>query len=135
MDDVYGVWATKDSSAAVAAFTALPAGNARTNALHGIVRATANQDPQQAFSLMDRYPADVDDRVVRNAIWNSFGKDPGIATSQISRITNQGDRDRTYRRTLSYWLNRDPASAQAWINSNPLPDAVRQDLERRASGG
>ncbi len=135
MDDVYGVWAAKDSPAALASFTALPTGDARSSALRGIVSATAVKDPQEAFSLMDRYPADVTDRVVQNAIWHSFGKDPAAAASQIARIADQGDRDRTYRRTLSYWLDRDPASAQAWINSNPLPDTVRQGLDRRASGG
>jgi hypothetical protein len=135
MDDVYGVWAAKDSTAALASFTALPAGDARSNALRGIVSATATKDPREAFSLLDRYPTDVTDRVVQNAIWHSIGQDPATAASQIGRIADQGDRDRTYRRTLSYWMDRDPASAQAWINNNPLPDSVRQELDRRASGG
>ncbi len=135
MDDVYGVWAGKDSAAALASFTALPTGDSRSSALRGIVSATAVKAPQEAFALLDRYPADVTDRVVQNAIWHSFGKDPGAAASQIARIADPGDRERTYRRTLSYWMDRDPASAQAWINSNPLPDSVRQTLDRRASGG
>lgn len=135
MDDVYGVWAASDTPAALASFTALPTGDARSNALRGIVTAAASKDPREAFALMDRYPADVTDRVVQNAIWHSFGQDPASAASGIARITDQGDRDRTYRRTLSYWMDRDPASAQAWINTNPLPDSVRQELDRRASGG
>lgn len=135
MDDVYDVWAASDSQAALASFSTLPAGDTRTNALCGIVSATASKDPQQAFSLMDRYPADVTDRVVKTAIWRSFGQNPGTATSQIARITDQSERDSTYSRTLSYWMGRDPAAAQAWINTNPLPDSVRQELNRRASGG
>ncbi|MES2477227.1 MAG: hypothetical protein V4640_15690 [Verrucomicrobiota bacterium] len=135
MDDVYGVWAAKDTQAALASFSALPAGDSRSNALRGIVSAAAVNDPKEAVSLMDQYPADVTDRVVQNAVWHSFGKDPATAVSQIDRITDPGERDRTYRRTLSYWMDRDPASAQAWINNNPIPDPVRQALDRRASGG
>ncbi len=131
MDDVYGVWASKDMSAAMSSFAALPAGAERSNALRGVVSSVATSDPQAAVGLLDRYPSDVTDRVVQNVIWHSFGTDPATAASQIARITDQGERENTYRRTLDVWFDRDPAAAQAWLQTNPIPESVQNHLNRR----
>lgn len=130
MDDVYSAWARQDSQAAQVSLSTLPAGDVRSNALRGIVSSVATEDPRAAVSLMDQYPADVNDRVVQNFVWHSFGSDPSIAASQIGRIADVGQRDRMYRRTLEAWIERDPATAQAWIQSNPLPESVQNHLNR-----
>lgn len=131
MDDVYSQWAKNDTQAAVTSMSALPAGEARTNALRGVVSSVAAEDPRAAVSMMDRFPNDVNDRVVQNFVWHSFGSDPSLAASQISRIADPGDRDRMYERALGSWIRRDPDTAQAWIQSNPLPEAVQANLLRR----
>jgi hypothetical protein len=118
----------------LASLSSLPSGEERSNALRGVVTSVATKDPGAAISLMDRYPADVNDRVVQQFIWHSFGSDPSTAAGQIARIADQGDRDRMYRRAIGSWIERDPASAQAWMNSNPLPENVQNDLNRRLSG-
>jgi hypothetical protein len=130
MDDVYSVWARNDQAAALGSLGTLPAGEVRSDALRGVISSVATEDPKAAVSLMDRYSADVDDRVVQNFIWHSFGTDPATAAGQISRITDEGQRDRMYRRMLEAWKERDATNAQAWINSNPLPEAVRNALNR-----
>jgi len=98
-----------------------------------LVSAAAVDDPKQAVSLMDRFPADVTDRVVQNAIWHSFGSDPATAATQIARISDQQDRENMYRRTLDYWMDQDPGSAQAWIQTHPIPESVQSHLTRRAA--
>lgn len=131
MDDVYSAWADKDQQAALAAFGKIPAGELRSDALRGIVNTIAVADPKAAMSLMNRYPADVTDQVVQNFVWHSSGSDPAIAASQIARIGDEKERDQTYRRMLGNWMQQDAASAQAWMSSNPVPDAVRERLNRR----
>jgi hypothetical protein len=131
LDEVYSTWAKKDQSAALSALTSIPAGDDRSNALRGVVNSMASADPKAALSLMDTYPSDVNDRVVQNFIWHSYGTDPSVAASQISRISNENDRDQMYRRMLSNWIERDPSTAQAWMQSNPVPQAVRDRIASR----
>jgi hypothetical protein len=119
MDDIYSAWSKKDEQAAWNSFNTLPAGEARSNALRGMITSTAAQNPQAAFSLMDRYPNDVNDRLVQNFIWHSFGNDPATAVAAIARIGDQNQRDQMYRRTLAAWKQEDPTSADAWLRKNP----------------
>ncbi len=131
MDDVYSVWARQDEQAALRSMAALPAGENRSNALRGLITSVASRDPQAAVSMMDRFPNDVNDRVVQNFVWHSFGNDPSVAVNQIARIGNQGERERMYRRMIDTWLQRDENSALAWIQRNPLPGPVQDHINRR----
>lgn len=131
MDDVYSTWADRDRQAALASFGKLPAGEIRSNALRGIIRTVAGGDPKAALSLMDRYPNDVNDRMVQNFVWHSSGSDPATAASQIARIGDEQQRNQMYRRMLGNWLENDAPSAQAWMASHPIPDAVRDRINRR----
>ena len=131
MDNVFSVWARKDQQAAVAALDRLPGGEPRSDALRGVISSLAVGNPTQAAGLMDRFPADVDDRTVRNFIWHSFGTDPAAAVSQIARLSDAGFQERMYRRTVGRWLEIDAPAATAWLRSNPLPPAVMAELERR----
>lgn len=119
IDDIYSAWSKKDEQAAWNSFNTLPAGEARSNALRGMITSAAVQDPKAAFSLMDRYPADVNDRLVQNFVWHSFGNDPATAVAAIARIGDEKQRDQMYRRTLDAWQKEDPASAEAWLRKNP----------------
>lgn len=131
LDDVLSTWARTDQDAAVSYFTSLPAGEARSNALRGVVSSIAANDPTAAAEMIDRYSGDVNDRVVQNFVWHSFGNDPALAANYIGRIDNAGQRDNMYRRTLEHWLRRDPAAAQNWIQANQLPNNVQRHVDRR----
>ena len=96
-----------------------------------MVSSVAVADPKAAVTLMDQYANDVTDRVVQNFVWHSYGTDPALAASQISRIGDEGRRDEMYRRMLDNWIERDAATAQAWIQTNPLPQSVRDRIARR----
>ena len=85
--------------------------------------------------MMDRFPNDVTDRVVQNFVWHSFGNDPSVAVNQISRITDERDREQMYRRTMDAWLERDNAAATAWMQTNQLPPSVQEHINRRATEG
>lgn len=134
MDDVYRAWAKKDQQAALSSLGALPAGDARSNALRGVVSSVAAENPKEAVALMDRYPNDVTDRVVQYLIWHSFGNDPATAVNQIARIGDEKDREKMYRRTLEAWFERDAASAQAWVQTNGIPDSVRASIPQLQPG-
>ncbi|MGL4398514.1 MAG: hypothetical protein ACRCXD_01485 [Luteolibacter sp.] len=131
MNDVYSAWAKQDPQAALASMKALPAGDYRSNALRGMVSSVASADPKAAVTLMDQYANDVTDRVVQNFIWHSYGTDPAIAASQISRIGDERQRDQMYRRMLDNWIERDPTSAQAWLQTNAVPQSIRDRIASR----
>lgn len=132
MDDIFSVWAHNDKDAALATMATMAPGDDRSNALRGVVSSLAPSDPKEALDLMNRYSGDVNDRVVQNFIWHSFGNDPSTAVAQISRISNERERDQMYRRTLDRWLERDEDAAATWIESNPdVPAQVIEHLNRR----
>jgi hypothetical protein len=131
MDDVYSTWARQDEQAAMTSLASLPAGEIRSDALRGVVSSAAMQSPAKALSIMDRFPADVNDDVVRNFIWHSFGNDPAMAATQIARIQDAGYRDRMYLRAVGRWIERDAAAAGAWMRGNALPPSVQEQLQRQ----
>jgi len=129
MDNVLSVWMDKDQNGAMAYYQALPAGEARSNALRGIVNSLAVEDPKAAANYIDNHPADVNDRLVQQFVWHSFGEDPNLAASYIAKISDQGEREGTYRRMLDGWLRQDEAAARTWIQSNQLPPAVQEHFQ------
>ncbi len=131
MDDVYSTWARQDEQAAMTSLASLPAGEIRSDALRGVVSSAAIQNPAKALSIMDRFPTDVNDDVVRNFIWHSFGNDPAMAATQIARIQDAGYRDRMYLRAVGRWIERDAAAAGAWMRGNALPPSVQEQLQRQ----
>lgn len=130
VDDALYAMARKDQTAAMAFFNKLPAGNDRSNALRGIINATAIDNPQKAVSLMDAHSGDVNNRVVEQFVWHSFRQDPQTAVSNISRLTNAEEQERMYSRTLDWWMERDQQAAVNWVNSNTLPPKVVERLNR-----
>lgn len=133
LDNVVGTWAATDQKAAVAFFSALPKGESRNNAFRGIISAVASKDPTAAASMIDRYSGDVNDGAIRSFVWHSFGSEPSLAVDYIGRIADAGERENAYRRTLDFWMDRDPANAQAWMQRNTLPEKVQQHFARKAA--
>ncbi|MCF7674390.1 MAG: hypothetical protein K9M97_03545 [Akkermansiaceae bacterium] len=130
LDNVVGTWASTDQRAAVDFFKTLPQGDTRNNAFRGIISAVASKDPQSAATMIDRYSADADNGAIRSFVWHSFGQEPALALDYVSRMTDAGDQERTYQRTLGHWLDKDPTQAQAWIQNNNLPPKVLESLQR-----
>ena len=131
IDNVMGVWAREDSSAAVAHFEGMPAGELRTNALRGLTNQMAMESPSEAANFLDAHASDADDNTYRQFVWHSFRDEPAVAADYIARIGNEGERDQMYRRTLEGWMWQDMDSAKQWINSNQLPESVTKHLENR----
>lgn len=124
MDDVYNVWSKKDEQAAWSSFSTLPTGDARSNALRGIINGVAGDNPKAAVSLMDRFPNDVNDRMVQHFVWRSFDSDPLTSINAIARMGDQQRRDAMYRRTFEAWQEQDPSSADTWLRQNSGSSAV-----------
>ena len=131
VDEVFEEWAKTDKNAALASFTNLPEGAARSRALRGLVTIEARNDAQAAAALMNSNPTDIDDRMVLHFVWNSFDKSPDVAASQIGLIKDQDRRNNMYERALDAWLDRDANAAQRWINSANLPEPVLRSLANR----
>jgi hypothetical protein len=129
MDNVISTWMEKDKSAAMAYYQALPAGETRTNALRGVVNSLAMENPKEAANFMDNHPADVNDRVVQQFVWHSFGEDPSLAISYISKISDSDARDNIYRRTIDGWLRQDEPAARSWLQTNQLPPSVQEHVQ------
>lgn len=132
MDDVFSTWASKDGSAAMSAYLALPAGENRSNALRGIINNIATSDPQQAIALMDQNSSDVSERTVRHFAWRTFNTNPEIAVDQIARVQDQESRAWMYRRLVGSWIDRDSAAAAQWLQRNAGDDPVLNSLSQRA---
>ena len=130
VDDALFAMATKDKDAAMGYFQKLPTGNDRTNALRGLVNAEAMENPKAAAALMDRYGSDVNNRVVEQFVWHSFGKDPQLAVQNIGRVTDIEQRDQMYTRTIERWLGEDQTAAMVWMCDNTLPQNVTDRLTR-----
>lgn len=131
IDDVYGTWAKTDPEAALASFEKIPAGEVRADALRGVIDRVAATSPKDAIALMDRYPNEVNGKMVQDFVLRTFQADPATALSQIVRVQDPKDQDKLYRNTLGDWLDKDPAAAQAWIDSSDVPDATIERLNRR----
>lgn len=131
MDDVFRTWANNDPNAAMSAFSGLPAGDERSNALRGLVSNLAESDPQAAVALMDQHTGDVNERTVRHFAWETFRENPSLAVDQIARVQNQESRAWMYRRLVGSWLESDNAAATQWIQRNAAADPALNDLNRR----
>lgn len=131
VDEVYEEWARKDPSAALASIGDVPEGAARSRALRGIITVEAREDPGAAAALMDRYSDVVDDSTVMHFVWNSFRDEPAIAMNQVSKIEDEGRRNRMYERALESWLDDDQSAAQRWIDSANLPESILKKLPQR----
>lgn len=125
LDDAMSAWAEKDQKGAVAYYNALPTGEARTDALRGIVNTMATENPKEAAQFMDSHPADTNDQVIQQFVWHSSQEDPALAATYIAKISNEREQVNLYNRMLNGWMRRDPAAANAWIRSNSLPQAVQ----------
>lgn len=130
LDDVYDIWAKQDAQAASSSIATLDSSENRSNALRGVVTNMAINDPNAALSLMNRFPNDVTDPVVKQFVWHALGSEPSVAMNQIVRITNENERNQTYVRTVETWLQKDAAAATAWMQTNPLPPAVQKQLNK-----
>jgi hypothetical protein len=126
--------AEKDPSAAMQFFQDMPAGENRSNALRGVVNATASKSPKEAAALMDRYSSDVNDRMVQQFVWHSFQEDPQVAVSNIGRLGNEEERNRMYSRTIEWWMQKDQTAAFQWMSNNQLPQNVVDRLNRTYQG-
>lgn len=133
LDDVYEKWAGKDIDAALASLNNLPTGAQKSNALGGVISREASNNPQAALALLDRYPNDVNDGVVRDFVRNAAEKSPEIAADTISRIADEGQRNATYQRMLWRWLESDMPKAQAFVQAHQLPEQVTKMVTRRVN--
>ncbi len=134
IDDTFGVWVTHDKEAAMAKFNEMPVGEARTDALRGMVSTVAATDPTAALEMLNRYPDDVTDKSLGSFIKDSLSADPTLALAQIPRIQDEIEREKVQSKTLTKWLEKDPVAAQNWLDANPVSEAVEERMGKRRKG-
>ena len=62
---------------------------------------------------------------------NVAPSDPRAALELAPLLSTEEDRRRIYFRTLLGWQNTDPDAATSWIESNDVPETVRNALDKR----
>ncbi len=125
---IYSNWVFHDQEAALKSLASIPDPAFRGNAMTGIISSMANVDPQAAISLMDRFPADMNDNIISSFTFNSFSRDPATAVNQIARISDANQRDMIYRNLVARWINEDPNAAGNWLKSHPMPPQLQQEF-------
>lgn len=131
LDDVYDRWAGKDLNAALTSIDSLKTGEQKTSALSGVIHRETSNNPQAGLALIDRYPNDINDGVLRTFVRTAAQKDPELAANSISRMNDAGQRTNAYQRTLWRWLETDMPKAQAFVQANQLPEQVTRMVARR----
>lgn len=131
MDNVIEAWMSKDATAATAYYQTLPQGEARSNALRGIVSNMAEENPQAAAAFIDQHPGDVTDRVVTQFAWNALDREPSLALEYIGRMAAPDARDGMYRRAINAWMRNDEQGARNYLQNNPLPQSMQGYVQQR----
>lgn len=125
--------AVKDQSAAMSYFDNLPAGEARSHALRGIIGAVAADNPQRAAELMSTHSSDVTDSTVKQFVTCTYDKNPEVALSGLAHMKNAKDQEFFYTHLFDLWMRKNQQAAIDWANSNTLPpyivDRINRDLQ------
>jgi hypothetical protein len=130
MADALEAIAGKDQSAALSYFDKLPAGDARSNALRGIINAIAKDNPQRAAELMVSHSADITDSTVKNFVASTYDKNPEVALSGLAHMKNAKDQEFFYTYLFDMWMKKNQKAAIDWASSNTLPPYVVERINR-----
>lgn len=70
------------------------------------------------------------DNVVEEFVWSCNTRAPEQAAAWIQGVANADQQRRLYHRMLGEWAQKDAAAVRDWVNSNNVPDNVRQRFSR-----
>jgi RNA polymerase sigma factor (sigma-70 family) len=129
---IYNVWVGQDLGAATGSLASLPPGEFLKSALSVVSRETAVRNPAAAVELIQRYPAGVDDALLKTLAEVSLAAAPEVAMEQI--IPQMGDEDArnsAYVSGLARWGEMDAGAARSWRAGHPLPAEVNRKLSQR----
>lgn len=127
LDDITASWAEQDLDAAIAFTEGLDA-TLQGEAVEGVIRELASNDPVQASEWMESLAADgVNlDGAIGRFVWTTNSKEPELAASWIGQMSSEKESERYYHRFLGHWQSRDADAANAWMESNELPESVKR---------
>lgn len=127
IDDITETWAEQDLDAAIA-FTETLQSELQAEAVEGVIRELASDDPLQASQWMeslDSQGVDLDPAIGR-FIWSAMSKEPELAANWIGRMDDQREAERNYHRILGRWLSNDAEGAKAWMAAADLPESIQR---------
>ena len=111
-------WADWDPVAAAAWAASFPAGGARSEALAGVAQTWAGKDAAAASDWLRTLPAD--DARARTAeayVLKAADQHPELAAQWVAFMTNEQKRNQQIEKIGQQWLKKDPAAAQAWLET------------------
>jgi hypothetical protein len=120
-------WAYNDPVAAAAWVSSLPPDGQGAAAVT-LVAQWAPQDPRAAMDWVATLQGPAHDSAISAYSANIALHDPGTALGWAQSIASDSMRTSTVEALVVQWLERDRASASAWINRSQLPVEEKQRL-------
>ena len=125
---VYGALAETNPLRAFAEARALQSPSLQQSALHSVIDAIAQTDPQQALQLSADLPNSLRHNVTW-AIFNSWARlDPAGAAAGLDQLQDGNQRRNGVHSVMSQWAERDPEAALAWIKAVPEANLRRDAM-------
>ncbi|MBK1829552.1 hypothetical protein JIN77_02345 [Verrucomicrobiaceae bacterium R5-34] len=132
--EVADTWADNDVASAVA-WTETLSGADKVRAASELIGEYTQESPEEASQWLDSMAGtDGYDSVARSFIWSSARSNPELALSKVSTLNNAENQPRYYSRVLNEWHRRDADAAAAWMDSNNVSEAIRNNATRTRRG-
>jgi len=123
-------WASADPAAAINWLGAFPETNAQPELVQSIVRSWSETEPAAVAKWLTNSPATTANEAAINAfLAGAAARYPDFAAQWATAITDEAKRQNYQVRLARQWLKTDPASAQKWIDTLNLPEALKQSVK------
>ena len=100
-----------------------------------ITPAVAAKDPQLASEWLAQFNGDPAFDTARLRLVKQLSQEsPEVAADWIGRITDVATGEREFHRMLDGWMERDPEAVLRYMESNTMPESVRQRAMRTLAG-
>jgi len=113
--NIFQMWGSHDSAAALAAALALPIGPERIASLEGVAEGWAQLEPKAALDWAAGLPTENAD-ALKAAMLVVAPSDPTLAALYLDKLTDVSARNETISIIVSAMTKKDPAAALDWLD-------------------
>ncbi|HEV2692175.1 MAG TPA: hypothetical protein VG347_04705 [Verrucomicrobiae bacterium] len=123
-------WTQADPAAAVNWLGSFPETNAQPELVQSVVKSWSQTEPATVAKwLTNSSFATINDGIVNAFLEGATAKYPDFAAQWTASVTDETKRQYYQAQVARQWLKTDPSSAQKWIDTLNLPDAIKQSLK------
>jgi hypothetical protein len=128
--NIFCQWAVEQKESAVQGLVLLPPGQQRIAPIMTVCAQVIGTDPERAFKILEQYPETATEKCMADLAATAVLQDPPGMLGRILKVQDTAVREEAMLAALRYWRELRHEAAQQWIDRNPLPEAVRQGLEK-----